>query len=103
MPLQVTLYVVIGVVGTRAIWSIAPEIDYGYWLDGAFRAEVEREALAFERRECGEGEIGTETGTGRGTGTGTATIGTGKSERCGEGEGLWIATLRLLLVRYHCR
>ena len=84
LSLKVTLYVVIGAEGSRAIWSIAPEIDYAYWLDGAFRAEVEREALAFERRECGEGETGIGRGTGAGAGEGT---GTGRETGTGGGTG----------------
>ncbi len=52
-------------------------------LMGLFRAEVEREVLAIERRECGEGE----TGIGRERGIG-ARAGRGIEGGMGTGTGI---------------
>lgn len=41
---QVTLYVLLSAKGSRAMWSIAPEVDLAYWLDRGYRDEVERAA-----------------------------------------------------------
>ncbi|CAH1193040.1 Transcription-repair-coupling factor [Paenibacillus plantiphilus] len=42
--MQVTLYVLLSAKGSRAMWSVAPEVDRAYWLDRGYRNEVERTA-----------------------------------------------------------
>ncbi|MBW7456534.1 hypothetical protein K0U00_21075, partial [Paenibacillus sepulcri] len=41
--MKVTLYIMRSGQESRASWSIAPEIDFAYWLDTAFRNEADQE------------------------------------------------------------
>ncbi|MFD0714951.1 DEAD/DEAH box helicase [Paenibacillus sp. GCM10027626] len=46
--MRVQLYVVVGQKETTARWTMAPEVDYAYWLDAAYRQEVGRAAAGCE-------------------------------------------------------
>ncbi|MFC5653084.1 DEAD/DEAH box helicase [Paenibacillus solisilvae] len=56
--MKVILYVRLGLGETQARWSIAPEVDYAYWLDDRFRLELEEEVRRLELEERHRDERG---------------------------------------------
>ncbi|MBO7748040.1 hypothetical protein I8J29_27985, partial [Paenibacillus sp. MWE-103] len=46
--MNVTVYAAATPAGSWAGWTIAPEVDFAYWLDAGYRAEAERAAMRWD-------------------------------------------------------